>query len=429
MTEQIHSEEMPIIKEEKLWPQFHILPHVNMSLYKYLRDINAMPVLHVGDTALNKLFVAVTPVMSEDAPPVLFSVIGPDGGNALLPFTGNLIVTERSATPGYRTGRIGTVINENVPLAQPGLEPLDMAKISRAARMVGYRPELLIGLNGTKQAFGGAYVSLTYELPVDSEYVLKQLQLIVDGPVDEEVKLYLKPEQLRGENIEAARWKLDCLDVTSNWEKHIIHNEMLKTKDFSTIWKMMWDAIEAPIYKPWEEAYDYNEVSRYCVPALETAAIDHATTEYIQCWYNFMNFVQFRHSIDTVHRVRISEAEHHRMVAYRITSGKIDPIAFRERPTCNASGTVYVKVMTDLEELNFEFELARFSEDDLDADITIPNAASTLWGGVLVVGEREFDQYALEGILAVTRNAYRHQFDQYVNKGYRVDVTFDFPGA
>lgn len=429
MTEHIPSVELPIIKEEKVWPQFHILPHVNMSLYKYLRDIKAMPVLHVDDDSLNKLFIAVRPVMAEDAPPVLFTTIGPDGGNALLPYTGNLVVNERVMEPGRLSGIAGSVIKENVPFPAPGLEQIDMAKISRAARMVGFRPELLKGLDGNKETFGSGYISLTYELPINSEYVLSQLQLIVDGPDDGDVRLYLTPEQLRGENIAAVRWQLDCLDVTKHWEKYIIHNEMLKTNDFSTIWKMMWEAIEAPTYMPWEEAYNYNDVSRYFVPALESGAVEYGKAEYLQCWYNFMNFVQFRHSIGTVHRVRISEAEHHRMVAYRISSGKIDPIAFRERPTCNASGTVYVKVMTDCDELNFEFELARFSDDDLDADVTIPNAASTHWGGVLSVGEREFDQYALEGILAVTRNSYRHQFDQYVNKGYRVDVTFDFPGA
>lgn len=429
MTEEIVNQEMPIIKEEKVWPQFHILPHVNMSLYKYLRDIKAMPVLHVGDDSLNKLFVAVTPVMAEDAPPVLFSTIGPEGGNALLPYTGNLVINDRVVEPGRLTNVAGTVVKENVPMPQPGLVQIDLARISRAARMVGYRPELLSGLCGVKESFGNGYVSVTYELPIDSEHVLEQLELIMNGPADEDVKLYLQPNQLRGVGINDVRWQLDCLDVTKHWEKYIIHNEMLKTDDFSTIWKMMWEAIEAPVYKPWEEAYDYNEVSRYCVPALESGAIDYGASEYLQCWYNFMAFVQFRHSIGTIHRVRISEAEHHRMVAYRINSGKISPISFRERPACNEQGTVYVKVLTDAEELDFEFAMARFTDDDLEADTNLPNAASTLWGGVLSIGEREFDQYALEGILAVTRNAYRHQFDQYVNKGYRVDVRFDFPGV
>lgn len=425
MTEQIHSEEMPIIKHPKVWPQFHIIPQVSTRLDRYLSDVNAIPVLRVEDEALNKLFVVVRPVISIEPPKVGLTVFGTGDGNDLLPYTGNVVIVDKVMVPGRIAKMPGTVYMENCACIKPDLTPIDLAKISRAARMVGYRPEMMHHIEGIKAEIAKGIYSSYYELPIDSEHVLEQLQLIVDGPKDDDVKLFLTPEQLRGDNIDAERWRLDALDYTSRWKKYIIHNEMLDTDNFGVIWRMMWSTIESPVYQPGDEDYDFNEVSRYSVPGLDNGTIEFHEAHFLQCWYNFMHFVKFRARLVEAPRVRISDAEHHRMVAYAITSGQMGPIHFRERPNPRGEGKIFVEVKTGAAAVNFEFAMADHAADDDETDL--PMAASTLWGGVLHRGECEFDQYALEGILAVTKDATRAQLEGYVRPENRVTVTFEAP--
>lgn len=425
MTEQIHSEELPIIKHPRIWPQFHIIPQVSTSLSRYVSDVNAIPVLKVSDDALNKLLVVVRPVVSIEPPKVGFTVFGTGDGNDLLPYTGNVVIVDKVMIPGRIANIRGTVFMENCACINPDLTPIDLSRISRAARMIGFRPEMLHHVEGKKAEIAKGIYSSYYELPINSEQVLEQLQLIVDGPKDDDVTLFLTPQELNCEDIVSKRWRLDMLDYTRSWKKYIIHNEMLDTDNFGVIWREMWRTIERPIYAPGDEDYDFNEASRYIVHELENGALDYSKTQFLQCWYNFAFFVQFRTKLKEAPRVRISDAEHHRMVNYAITSGQMGPIHFRERSSVREFGKVFVEVLTDTQVINFEFIMAKHS--DGDDDTNLPMSASTLWGGVLHRGVCEFDQYALEGILAVTQDAYRHQLQAYVNPNYRVNVTFEAP--
>lgn len=425
MTEEIVSEEMPIIKHPRVWPQFHLVPQVNTRLDRYLSDINAIPALKASDDSLCKLLLVVRPVISVEPPKVGLTVFGTGCGDDLLPYTGNVTIVDKVMIHGHHVGMAGTAFIENCACIRSDLPPIDMSRISRAARMIGFRPELLQHVGGMKAEIGKGVYSTYFELPIDSEHVLEQLQLIVDGPKDDDVTLFLTPEQLRADNIAAERWRLDALDYTRNWKKYIIHNEMLESNQYGPIWRMMWATIETPTYQPGDEDYDFNEVSRYAVDGLDSHMVDYYQIQFIQCWYNFIHFIEFRTRLTEAPRVRISDAEHHRMVGYAIASGQMGPIHFRERPEPTKDGKIFVEIKTIDGIVEAEFVMAKPHRDDEDTNL--PMSASTLWGGILHCGCREFDQYALEGIMAVSSNANRSALQRYVAPENQVTVTFEAP--
>lgn len=414
------------IPEKKLTLQFYISPQAPDTLM-LMSVAKAVQVLRVEDTSLSKLMVVAQPVWtSVEDPLVHFTVIGTGDGNDLLPYTGNLLIAD-TTVGNQQPGVPGTVVRKYVPYKHPTRQQLEPHDISRAARMIGFKSEMLIGREGERQEVGGGYVTTTYTLPITTSQVIEQLRLIEQSPEDDDVHMNMDVDTLTLKNMAAERWPLDQLDCNIAGGIEIIANAIDRGEKFDYVWRCMQRAVQENFYKPGEEDYDFNDGGRYTVNDLGLVS-DYAETWKRQCWYQLAHYVTKVGEGSKPSR-RLTITEHFMRVRYLLEKGTVGGITWAQRPVVKPYGNLTLSILsengTHFEKTytlprprdNFEVSQSMFAsglpEDFQNSMRELPTV---------------FDQYALELIMAVTKDADRAELMPFVGYESQCAISYTFNG-